>query len=81
VTLATERASNREHKPPPKPTRQSSTLLSEGALETWTMAELGTRPTIERVGVGNSPPTVARAWAPLDRTKTVAPRVYLPYER
>ena len=34
VTLATERASNREYKPPPKPARQSSTLLLERAQET-----------------------------------------------
>jgi hypothetical protein len=63
VTLATERASNREHKPPPKPARQSSTLLLERAQETWAKAELGTRSTIERVVIGNSPPKAARACA------------------
>jgi hypothetical protein len=32
-----------------------------GLWETWSMVELGTRRTIERVRVGNSPPTDARA--------------------
>ena len=32
-----------------------------GLTETWTRGELGTRGTTERVPVGNSPPTVARA--------------------
>jgi len=32
-----------------------------GLAESWTTVELGTRCTTERVQVGNSPPTVARA--------------------
>jgi hypothetical protein len=35
--------------------------ILEGAQETWTMVELGTRRTTERVRVGNSPPKVKRA--------------------
>ncbi len=37
--------------------------ILEGAQETWAMAELGTRSTIERVDVGHSLPKAARACA------------------
>jgi hypothetical protein len=40
--------------------------ILEGAQETWTMAGIGTRFTIERVMIGNYLPKVVRACALLD---------------